>query len=821
MEQQYNFKPIEKSAQEYWQNHQTFKVDENSDKEKYYCLNMFPYPSGYLHMGHIRAYTLGDVIARHNKMLGKNVFQPMGWDAFGLPAENAAIKNKIPPAKWTYKNIEHMKDQLNAMGFGYDWDKEITTCKPEYYRWEQWLFVKLFEKGLVYRKNSTVNWDPVDQTVLANEQVINGRGWRSDALIERREIPQWFFKTTSYADELLADLDKLKEWPEQVVTMQKNWIGKSRGVNIYFKIQDSEETIKVYTTRPDTLFGATYLALAPEHPLAAKLAKTNQNLLNLINECKHTKTSEAEIATMEKQGMDTGIKVINPINGELMPVWVANYILMEYGTGAIMAVPGHDERDHEFSLKYNLPVPQVIKPLNNEQIDLKKHAFTGRGTLINSGKYDGLKFKEAYNAISSALVKNGQGEETTNYRLRDWGVSRQRYWGTPIPIIYCEKCKDVPVPEKDLPVVLPEEVEFTDSGGSILKNIPEFYNVKCPKCNGDAKREIDTFDTFVESSWYYARYICNNHHDTMFDKRVNEWLPVDQYIGGIEHAILHLFYVRFIHKVLRDLGLVKNDEPITKLFTQGMVLKDGHKMSKSKGNTVDPQKLIEYYGADTLRLFIMFTSPPDQALEWSDAGVDGAYRFLKRLWSTVKKHVDNGIVKEVNIPKNLSSSQKDMRRKLHEVIKKVSDDMVRRFTFNTAIAAIMELINYYNKFEIKDEVDKHISQETLEGIILMLSPIIPHITHTLWNQLGHKKAIIEELWPNVDESALSKDSVEIIIQINGKLRGKINVPTNSDRTDVEKIALENENIKKHLEGHAVNKIIVIPNKLINIVASGI
>lgn len=818
MDQQYNPKQVEQLAQDYWNTKQTFKADDNSSKPKFYCLSMFPYPSGNIHVGHARNYTIGDVIARHQRMLGKNVLQPIGWDAFGLPAENAAMKHNVPPAVWTKKNIAHMKFQLQQMGFGYDWSREIATCDPEYYRWEQWLFTKLFEKGLVYKKNSIVNWDPVDQTVLANEQVINGRGWRSDALVERKEIPQWFLKITEYADELLTSLDDLPGWPEQVKTMQRNWIGKSVGGNVTFKLADSDETFTVYTTRPDTLCGVTYVALAAEHPLSALAAKNNLKLQQFIHECQRGSTAEADMATMEKLGMDTGLKAINPINGEIIPIWIANYVLAEYGGGALMAVPAHDLRDWEFAKKYNIAIKQVVAPTDGTKIDVQQAAFIDKGVLVNSEKFDGLDFGAAFSAIINELQKLKAGEAQVNFRLRDWGVSRQRYWGAPIPIIYCADCGAVPVPEQDLPVLLPDNVTITGSG-SPLSKMPEFYEVNCPKCHKPARRETDTFDTFFESSWYYARFACPDQDKVMLDERANYWAPVDQYIGGIEHAILHLLYARFFHKVMRDLGLVNSDEPFKNLLTQGMVLKDGSKMSKSKGNTVDPQQLIEKYGADTVRLFIMFTAPPEQSLEWSDAGVEGAYKFLKRFWTIVQQHVAQGTVQltQEYSTQAFNQAQKDLRQKLHATILKVTDDLERRFTFNTAIAANMELLNYLNTFSGKDPIDQQVRQEVLNSVVLMLAPIVPHITHELWQALGNKTAAVEQPWPQVDQNALTKDTINLVVQINGKLRANIVASIDANKSDLEAMALQHENVQKHIAGKTIKKVIIVPKKLINIV----
>lgn len=819
MEQQYNPKQVEKLAQDYWDTNKTFLAGEDPNKPKYYCLSMFPYPSGNIHVGHVRNYTIGDVIARHKRMLGKNVMQPIGWDAFGLPAENAAMKHNVPPAEWTRKNIAHMKFQLQQMGFGYDWQREIATCDPDYYRWEQWFFTQLFAKGLVYKKNSIVNWDPVDQTVLANEQVINGRGWRSDALVERKEIPQWFVKITAYADELLADLDSLPGWPEQVKTMQKNWIGRSVGINIKFKVADSQETLEVYTTRPDTLFGVTYMAIAAEHPLATLAAKNNPKLQAFIQECKQGSTAEADMAKIEKVGIDTGLRAINPLDHSTIPVWITNYVLAEYGSGAVMGVPAHDERDWEFAQKYTLPIKQVVTPADGSQIDVQKAAFIDKDLkLVNSGEFNGLDFDGAFQAILAALEKIDAGTQQVNYRLRDWGISRQRYWGAPIPIIYCDACGAVPVPAKDLPVLLPENVTITGSG-SPLANMPDFYKVNCPTCNKPAKRETDTFDTFFESSWYYARFACPDLNTAMLDARANYWTPVDQYIGGIEHAILHLLYARFFHKAMRDLGLLKSNEPFTNLLTQGMVLKDGSKMSKSKGNTVDPQELIEQYGADTVRLFIMFTAPPEMSLEWSDAGVEGAYRFLRRLWSIVQQHVEQGPVKldKTYFGNQFNQTQQDLRYKLHNTILKVSDDLDRRFTFNTAIAANMELLNALSNLTYTDNTDHKVRQEVLDNVILMLSPIIPHITHTLWKALGHTSAVVDEAWPTVDQNALSKNTVNLVVQVNGKLRANIIADIAAQKPELEELALQNDNVQKYIAGKHVQKIIIVPNKLINIV----
>ena len=822
MSQGYNPEQIELDAQRYWEENRCFNVTEDESKEKYYCLSMFPYPSGQLHMGHVRNYSIGDVLSRFMRMQGKNVMQPMGWDAFGLPAENAAMKNKVAPSKWTRENISYMREQLKRLGFGYDWDREVATCEPEYYRWEQWLFTRLFKKGIVYKKNAIVNWDPVDQTVLANEQVIDGRGWRSDALVERKEIPQWFLKITDYAEELLQSLDQLDGWPEQVRIMQKNWIGRSEGAEISFAVADSDETIKVFTTRPDTLMGVTYVAVAAEHPLSLKMAQDNPELQQFIAEAKVMSTAEADMETMEKKGMDIGLKAIHPVTGEQVPVYTANFVLMGYGEGAVMSVPAHDQRDYEFAKKYGIAINQVIAPADGSDInsDLEQQAFTEKGILLNSGEFDGLSSLEAMSKVPEALEKTGKGKKRIQYRLRDWGVSRQRYWGTPIPIINCPKCGSLPVPEQDLPVKLPEDVVITGAG-SPIKSMPEFYQCKCPKCGADAERETDTFDTFMESSWYYARYCSPGNDNAMLDERAKYWAPVDQYIGGIEHAILHLLYSRFYHKLMRDEGLISGDEPFKNLLTQGMVLKDGAKMSKSKGNTVDPQGIIDKYGADTARLFMMYAAPPEQSLEWSDSGVEGQFKFLKRLWKIVSAHIEGGEVVALN-PEQLDKDGKKLRHKLHQTIDSVGDDIGRRFTFNTAIAKVRELLNMMEKMSEsldKSEQGRALKQNVLENVLLMLSPIIPHITHQLWSALGHKSAIVNELWPAVDESALVEDSVQYVVQVNGKLRDKLEVAADTDKQSIEKLALETAGAVRNIEGKTVRKVIVVPGKLVNIVAN--
>jgi len=811
MDAQYRPDQVEAQAQQYWEDNQSFKVTEEAGKEKFYCLSMFPYPSGRLHMGHVRNYSIGDVISRYQRMLGKNVLQPMGWDAFGLPAENAAIKNKVAPAKWTFENIDYMRGQLQRLGFGYDWDRELATCTPEYYRWEQWFFTKLYEKGLVYRKMSTVNWDPIDQTVLANEQVIDGRGWRSGALVEQKEIPQWFIKITDYADELLKDLDQLDGWPEQVKTMQRNWIGRSEGVEMEFAIQ-GEAPLRVYTTRPDTLMGVSYVAVAAAHPLAKKAAAANHEVADFVEECLHNKVAEADMATMEKKGIYTGLTATHPISGEQVPVWVANFVLMSYGTGAVMAVPAHDQRDYEFAKKYGLPIKQVIEPAKGESIDLDSEAFTEKGKLVNSGEFTGKTSAEAFDAIATWLSERNLGEKKVNYRLRDWGVSRQRYWGAPIPMVETEDGELHPTQEDQLPVVLPTEVEM-DGVKSPIKADPEW--AKTTFDGQPALRETDTFDTFMESSWYYARYCCPQNDQAMLDPAAaNYWLPVDQYVGGIEHAILHLLYSRFFHKLLRDTGLVESDEPFKQLLCQGMVLKDGAKMSKSKGNTVDPQEMIEEYGADTVRLFMMFAAPPEQSLEWNDSGVEGAFRFLKRLWRLVAEHVEVGLPGALNVD-TLDDNAKALRRKTHETIQKVSDDFGRRHTFNTAIAAVMELINDVSKFD-GDAAVKH---EALEAAVLVLAPITPHASHALWQALGHDEAVLNAAWPDVDESALVKDSIELVVQVNGKVRAKLEVPASADKDTVESLAKAEPNVQKFTDGKTIRKVIVVPGKLVNIVAN--
>ncbi|QGT78805.1 leucine--tRNA ligase [Guyparkeria halophila] len=823
MHEQYNPAKVEDEAQRFWEDTKAFHVREDPTREKFYCLSMFPYPSGRLHMGHVRNYTIGDVISRYQRMLGKNVLQPMGWDAFGLPAENAALKNKAAPARWTFENIDYMRGQLQRLGFAYDWDRELATCDPDYYRWEQWLFTRLVKKGLAYKKTAVVNWDPVDQTVLANEQVIDGCGWRSGAPVERREIPQWFIRITDYADQLLEDLDKLEQWPEQVRTMQANWIGRSRGVQLDFSV-DNGEPLRVFTTRPDTLFGVTYLAVAADHPLAVAAAEDDEKVAAFREECRHTKVAEADMATMEKKGLPLGVTATHPLTGGPVPVWVANFVLMEYGTGAVMSVPAHDDRDWEFARKHDLPIKPVIEG-SDPAHDYSQGAMTEKGTLIDSAEFDGLSSDAAFDRIVEKLAADGRGEETINYRLRDWGVSRQRYWGCPIPIINCGHCGAVPVPDADLPVVLPTDVVM-DGPGSPIKSDRAFIDTTCPECGGAAERETDTFDTFFESSWYYARFASAGSEQAMLDERAGYWLPVDQYVGGIEHAVLHLLYARFFHKLMRDEGLIPADcpEPFTRLLTQGMVNKDGAKMSKSKGNTVDPQELIEEYGADTVRLFMMFAAPPDQGLEWSDSGVEGAHRFLKRLWRQVAERKAAGIdltrrLESADELADADGAAKDLYRKLHETIGRVTEDIDKRQTFNTVIAANMELFNDLARFEATDERGQAVVAAVIQDMLRMLAPIVPHITHALWHEVGGQGTIADAAWPTIDEAALVRDEIEMVVQVNGKLRAKINVPAAADKAAIEAQALANEDVQRFTNEGEIKRVIVVPNKLVNIVVA--
>ena len=876
MQEHYQPSLIEPAAQQKWATQRAFNVSEDTSKPKFYCLSMFPYPSGKLHMGHVRNYTIGDVRSRFKKMQGYNVLQPMGWDAFGMPAENAAINNNVAPAAWTYSNIEYMKQQLKSLGFALDWEREIATCRPEYYRWEQLLFTKLFKKGIVYRKLGTVNWDPIDQTVLANEQVIDGRGWRSGALVEKREIPMYYFKITDYAEQLLNDLDGL-DWPEQVKTMQRNWIGKSRGMTVRFAVADDSKTglngndaqfLQVYTTRPDTLMGATYVAVAAEHPLATAAAANQPELQAFIAECKAGSVAEADMATMEKKGMPTGRFVINPLNGEKLEVWVANYVLWGYGDGAVMAVPAHDERDFAFANIFGLPIKQVIA-VGDNAFDPKNwqdwYADKENGKLINSGEFNDLDFQAAFDAIGAKLQATGAGEPKTQYRLRDWGISRQRYWGCPIPIIHCERCGDVPVPEQDLPVVLPENV-VPDGAGSPLAKMPEFYETQCPSCGGAARRETDTMDTFMESSWYQFRYMSPRFDGGMVaPEAAAYWQQVDQYIGGIEHAILHLLYARFFTKLMNDEGIVPVREPFKQLLTQGMVLAatyyresadgkktwfnpadvtvqtdekgrpvsavldaDGQpviiggveKMSKSKNNGVDPQAIIDAYGADTARLFMMFASPPEQSLEWSDSGVAGAHRFLNRLWRTVYDFVQQGgaaVSKFASSQDTLSGSLKDLRFKLHSTIAKVTDDYDRRQQFNTAIAAVMELLNQYDKTDTASDAGKAVAREVLEATVILLSPIVPHICETLWAELNTGSALWQQAWLQPDPAALVQTEIELMVQVNGKLRDKILVAADAAEDDIKAAAFASAGAIKFMEGKTPKKVIVVPKRLVNIV----
>ncbi len=854
----YDPKAIETRIQQHWEQSAAFAVTEDPSKEKYYCLSMFPYPSGRLHMGHVRNYTIGDVISRFQRMQGKNVLQPMGWDAFGLPAENAAIANKTAPAAWTYANIDYMKNQLKRLGFGYDWNREIATCKPEYYKWEQWFFTKLYEKGLVYKKMATVNWDPVDQCVLANEQVIDGRGWRSGALVEQRELAQWFIKITDYAEELLQDLDQLDEWPEQVKTMQRNWIGRSEGVEITFAMADSNDTLTVYTTRPDTFMGVTYLAVAAAHPLAQQAALHNPALAQFIDECKGNKVAEADMATMEKKGAPTGLFAIHPLTGDKLPVYVANFVLMHYGSGAVMAVPGHDQRDFEFASKYQLPIKQVIAANAGDVCDLSKAAYTEKGLLINSGEFDGLDFTAAFTAIANKLAAMGIGQVKVNYRLRDWGVSRQRYWGTPIPMLNLADGSQVPVPEDMLPVRLPEDVVM-DGVTSPIKSDPNW--AKTQYQGADAWHETDTFDTFMESSWYYARYCSPNHNDAMLDPaKANYWLPVDQYIGGIEHAILHLLYSRFFHKLLRDVGLVQSDEPFKRLLCQGMVLAetfyrdnegggktwyspqdvdvvrddkgritgatlkaDGlavqsagmSKMSKSKNNGIDPQTVIDQYGADTVRLFMMFTAPPEQTLEWQDSAVDGANRFLRRVYTLAHDIAQRGQAPALDVSA-LNGEQKALRRDIHKTIAKVTDDIGRRYTFNTAVAAIMELMNRLQRATVNDAHDHAVLVEGFKALLALLNPITPHLAQHLWQQMGYGDALEQSPWPQVDQAALVEDEKLVVVQINGKVRGKVTVAIDATQEQVLALAQAEENVQKFLQGVELRKVIYVPGKLLSL-----
>ena len=859
MQEQYRPDMIEPKVQQYWAENKVFKAIKDESKEKYYCLSMFPYPSGRLHMGHVRNYTIGDVISRYQRMLGKNVLQPFGWDAFGLPAEGAAIKNKTAPAKWTYENIAYMKKQLQLLGFGFDWDREIATCKPEYYKWEQWFFTELYKKGLVYKKTSTVNWCPNDETVLANEQVHEGCCWRCDTPVEQKEIPQWFIKITDYAEQLLGGLDTLPQWPDMVKTMQRNWIGRSEGVEITFDVADTnEKKVAVYTTRPDTFYGVSYLGIAAAHPLASLAAQNNPELAAFIQEAKNAKVAEADLATMEKKGMATGLFAIHPLTGEKLPIWVANFVLMHYGTGAVMAVPAHDQRDFEFAQKYSLPIKQVIAPLADEEIDLTKQAFVEHGKLVNSAEFDGLDFDGAFNGIADKLEKLCVGKRQVNYRLRDWGVSRQRYWGAPIPMLTLENGDVVPAPMEDLPIILPEDVVM-NGVKSPIKADPNW--AKTTLNGAPALKETDTFDTFMESSWYYARYTCPQYQNGMLDaEEANYWLPVDQYIGGIEHATMHLLYFRFFHKLLRDAGFVTSDEPADKLLCQGMVLADAFyytsptneriwvsptqvtferdekgriikatdpegrelvhsgmtKMSKSKNNGIDPQEMVEKYGADTVRLFMMFASPAEMTLEWQESGVEGAKRFLGRVWNLVYQYQQNPAKTSLDITA-LSAAQKALRREVHKTIAKVSDDIGRRQTFNTAIAAVMELMNKLTKASLESEQDRAVMAEALSAVVRMLYPITPHICFELWQALGNESNIDTAEWVKADEAAMVEDEKLIVVQVNGKVRGKVTVPATSSEEEIKAVAKADPNVAKFLDGKEILKEIYIPLKMLNFV----
>ncbi|KPV39556.1 leucine--tRNA ligase [Thiohalorhabdus denitrificans] len=816
MEREYNPHEVERAVQARWETEDTFAAAEDPEREKFYCLSMFPYPSGRLHMGHVRNYTIGDVIARYQRMEGKNVLQPMGWDAFGLPAENAAIARGVSPAAWTRQNIEEMRGQLKRLGFGYDWNRELATCDPDYYKWEQWLFVRLLKEGLAYRKKAAVNWCPNDQTVLANEQVVEGTCWRCDTPVERREIDQWFLRITDYADELLEELDNLPGWPDEVRAMQRNWIGRSEGVEVRFPVEGAERELSVFTTRPDTLMGVTYVAVAPEHPLAQAAAERDSDVAAFVERMSHRSTAEGDLEAQEKEGIPTGDYALHPVTGERLPVYAANFVLMEYGEGAVMAVPAHDQRDFEFAGKYGIPVRVVIRPEDGDlEAAAMEEAFTEPGVLQNSGDFDGLTSAEAFGAIADRLETLGRGERRVNYRLRDWGVSRQRYWGAPIPVIHCEACGAVPVPEEDLPVELPE-MELHEAG-SPLKQAPEFYETACPECGGPAVRETDTFDTFVESSWYFVRYACPDSGTAMADERARYWLPVDQYVGGVEHAVLHLLYARFFNKLMRDAGLLDNDEPFQRLLTQGMVLKDGAKMSKSKGNVVDPQEMIDRFGADTVRLFILFAAPPDQALEWQEEGVQGMHRFLHRLWRLVGGYAEGGTAPA--LPAELPEEAAELRRQVHELVQRASVDVRERYHFNTAVAAAMEITNALSKAaEATDEATRAVVGEGLDAVVRLLAPMTPHVANALWAGLGKEGAVEDAAWPEADPAALERDTIELVVQVNGKNRSQIQVPADADENTIREQALANERIREVVGDTPVRKVIVVPGKLVNVVA---
>lgn len=819
MSHRYNHTEIERKWQDTWHKNKVYEVSEDPAREKYYVLEMFPYPSGRIHMGHVRNYTIGDVIARYKRTTGLNVLHPIGWDAFGLPAENAAIKNGIHPAKWTYENIDQMKAQLKKLGLSYDWSREIATCDPHYYHWEQWFFNRLYEKGLVYKKTSYVNWDPVDKTVLANEQVIDGKGWRSGAPVERRQIPQWFLKITEYADELLDDLEKLKGWPEAVKTMQANWIGRSTGVEAVFSIEDMAQDLRVFTTRPDTIMGVTYLAVAPEHELAQKIAENNREVRQFLDECGKSSITEADLETIEKKGIPLGVDAVHPVTGKKLPVWVANFVLMTYGTGAVMSVPAHDQRDWDFATKYGLPVKQVIFPAGDEESDITKEAFTKKGVLGNSDQFDGLSSEDAIESIAEHLEQHGRGQKKINYRLRDWGISRQRYWGAPIPVVYCDKCGELPVPDDQLPVELPLDMDASGAEVTSLSKIDSFINTTCPQCGGDARRETDTMDTFVESSWYFLRYASPEYGKGIFDPQAVEyWMPVDQYIGGIEHAILHLLYSRFFTKTLRDLGLCDVDEPFKNLLTQGMVMKDGAVMSKSLGNIVDPDEIIAKYGADTLRLFMLFVAPVNRDVDWSHEGVEGSSRFLNRVWSIVQENIDHLSQKDSQkiVRNNLSKNSKDLFIKVNRAIKKVTEDL-ERHQFNTAIAAVMELLNETSRFSPSDSRERNVISYSITTIVRLLYPMAPHFTEELWQQIGYTDSLVDREWLKWDDKFIESDEISIVIQVNGKVRSQLVVDSGSDQQQVREAALADSRIKAHIEGKEIKKVIVVPKKLVNIV----
>lgn len=819
MKKNYNPQSIESKWQDEWENQKVYKVEEFPDKEKYYVLEMFPYPSGRIHMGHVRNYAIGDVVARYKRAQGYNVLHPIGWDAFGLPAENAAIQNGVHPAKWTYENISQMGKQLKRLGFSYDWSREIATCDPDYYKWEQWLFTRFYKKNLVYKKTSYVNWDPIDQTVLANEQVIDGKGWRSGAVVERKEIPQWFLKITDYAEELLDGIEKLPGWPEAVKTMQSNWIGRSVGIEALFKVEKLNYDLIVYTTRPDTIMGVTYLAVAPEHPLVKKLAENNREVSEFIGECVKSTVAESDIDSVEKKGLDLGIEVTHPVSGEKIPVYVANFVLMNYGTGAVMSVPGHDQRDWEFAKKYGLPIRQVIYPKDGTEVSIENEAFVEKGVLRNSGQFSGQTSEEAFESIAEYLNREGKGKKKLNYRLRDWGISRQRYWGAPIPVVYCDKCGEVLVPDNQLPVELPMDIDV--QGGQIpsLSKIESFKKTRCPKCKGDAQRETDTMDTFVESSWYFFRYSSPEYKDGMFDgKKIDYWLPVDQYIGGIEHAILHLLYSRFFTKAIRDVGLIDLDEPFKNLLTQGMVIKDGAKMSKSLGNVVDPDDMIEKYGADTIRVFMLFASPVNRDLEWSDEGIEGSFRFLGRVWRLIQSTVDQilPITYKPSDFNNLPREANLLLTKTHGTIKKVTQDL-DRFQFNTAIAAMMELVNELYRVELKDESCKAVFRFSVESLIRMLYPVAPHIAEELWCITDHKDSLVDTEWLKWEESLTQSDETIVVIQVNGKVRSQIKMAADCDEEHMKQVALNDDKVQGYIKGKEIQRIVVVPKKLVNVV----